>query len=89
LLAWSIAFLRQRLGIAFAVLRLDGGGELWGCHALRQRLLEKKVLIEPTGGANSAANGKAERTIGVISRQTQLLLYASGFDVSFWCFTIV
>jgi hypothetical protein len=62
-----IDFLHQRLGLAFAVLRLDGGGKLWGCHVLQQGLLEKKVLLEPTGGANSAANGKAERTIGVIS----------------------
>jgi hypothetical protein len=87
--SWAVAFLQSRLGISFAVLCIDGGGELWGFHALRASLLEANVVMEPTGGANLAANGKAERIIGIMSRQTQLLLFASGLNVSFWCFGII
>jgi hypothetical protein len=47
------------------------------------------VIVEPTGGKNSAANGKAERAIGTLGVQAQLLLYAAGLDPIFWCFALL
>jgi hypothetical protein len=40
LFEWIVSFLRKHLGVAFAVLRTDGGGELGGCHDLRSKLLK-------------------------------------------------
>ena len=82
--------LRRTLGFTIAVIRTDGGGELWGSTLFRQRLLEEtQVIIEPTGSENSAANGKSERGIGQVGVQTQLLLYGSALDVVYWCFAIL
>jgi hypothetical protein len=86
---WAVAFLWSRLGIAFTVLCIDGGSEWWGWHVLHASLLEANVVMEPTGEAHWADNGKAEYSIGIISRQTQLLLFAFGLDVFFWCFVII
>jgi hypothetical protein len=89
LLLWFIKQMRMRLGMPFAVLRTDGVGELWGSKDLRNRLTqEAQVVMEPTGAYNSAANGLAERAIGVVCVQAQICLYASGLDVEFWCFAL-
>jgi hypothetical protein len=86
---WFIHQLRLCLGVSFAVLQTDGGGELWGSHAFRNRLLkEAHCLIEPTGAYNSAANGLVEQGIGVVCVQAQECLFASGLDVTFWCFAL-
>ena len=89
LLLWFVAYMRKRIGVSFAVLRTDGGGELWNCIDLRNKLLEQHVIMEPTGTSNSAANGKGERSIGVVCVQAQLLLYASGLEPCFWCFSLM
>jgi hypothetical protein len=86
LMLWFICQLCLCLGVSFTVLQTDGGGELWGCHAFRNRLLKKgHCLIEPTGAYNSAANGLVEQGIGVVC----VCLFASGLctllHVSFWC----
>jgi hypothetical protein len=86
---WFIKQLRLRLGVPFAVLRTDGGGELWGSHKFRNRLLEEvHCVVKPTGAYNSAANGLAKRGIGVTCVQAQICLYASGLDVCYWCFAL-
>jgi hypothetical protein len=86
---WFICQLRLRLGVSFSVLRTDGGGELWGSHVFRNRLLkEAHYLIEPTGAYNSEANGLVEQGIGVVCMQAQICLFASGLEVSFWCFAL-
>jgi hypothetical protein len=73
----------------FRSAQTDGGGELWGSHAFRNRLLkEAHCLIEPTGAYNSAANGLVEQGIGVVCVQAQICLFASGLDVTFWCFAL-
>ena len=75
------------LGFAVNIIRTDGGGELWGSKDFWKRLFEEtQVMVEPTGGENSAANGKAEHAIGMLGVQTQLLLYAAGLDPIFCCF---
>jgi hypothetical protein len=52
---------RRVLGFAVTIVRTDGGGELWGSKAFCKLLFEEaQVLVEPTGGENLAANGKAE-----------------------------
>jgi hypothetical protein len=67
LMLWFIRQLCLCLGVSFAVLQTDGGGELWGSHAFRNRLLkEAHCLIEPTGAYNSAANGLVEQGIGAV-----------------------
>ena len=89
LMLWFIRRLRQRLGVTFSSLRTDGGGELWGNNAFRNRLLEEgQCLVEPTGAYYSNANGLVERGIGVVCTQAQICLFASGLDVSFWCFAL-
>jgi hypothetical protein len=45
-------------------------------------------LIEPTGAYNSVANGLVEQGIGVICVQAQICLFASGLNVTFWCFAL-
>jgi hypothetical protein len=86
---WFIRMIRRLLGFSIAVVRTDGGGELWGSNDFRRRLFEEaQVLVEPTGGENSAANGKAERAIGMLGTQTQLLLCGAGLDPIFWCFAL-
>jgi hypothetical protein len=68
---WFIRMIRRVLGFSIAVVRTDGGGELWGSNDFWRRLFEEaQVLVEPTGGENSAANGKAERAIGMLGTQT-------------------
>jgi hypothetical protein len=54
----------------------NGGGELWGSLQLQRTLgeMDPPVLMEPTGAGTASANGKAERSIGVTSITTQLLL---------------
>jgi hypothetical protein len=55
------------LGILVTIVRTDGGGELWGSKDFRRRLFEEaQVIVEPMVGENSAANGKAERAIGML-----------------------
>jgi hypothetical protein len=44
--------------------------------------------VEPTGAYNSAANGLAERAIGIVCLQAQICLFASGLDVTYWCFAL-
>jgi hypothetical protein len=44
--------------------------------------------MEPTGAYNSAANRLVERGIGVLCVWAQLCLYASGLEVTYWCFTV-
>jgi hypothetical protein len=74
---WFVKRLRLRLGVSFAVLHTDGGGELCGSHKFRNRLRkEVNCIAEPTGAYNSAANGLAERAIGVVCLQAQICLYA-------------
>jgi hypothetical protein len=86
---WFIRQLCLRVGVSFAVLRTDGGGELWGSLAFRNRLLkEAHCIIEPTGAYNSAANGLVEQGIGVVCVQAQICLFASGLNVTFWCFAL-
>jgi hypothetical protein len=87
LMLWFIHQLCLCLGVSFVVLQTDIGGELWGSHAFRKRLpKEAHCLIEPTGAYNSAANGLVEQGIGVVCVQAQICLFASGLNVSFWCF---
>jgi hypothetical protein len=89
LLLWFIRQLRQRLGVTFAVLRTNGGGELWGCKELCDCRTQKgQCNMEPTGAYNSAANGMAERGIGVVCVQAQICLYALGLDVQYRCFPL-
>jgi hypothetical protein len=81
---------RKVLGFAINIVRTDGGGELWGSKDFRKRLFEEaQVVVEPTGGKNLAANGKAKRAIGQLGTQTQLLLYAAGLEPIFWCFALL
>jgi hypothetical protein len=87
---WFIRMARRVLGFSVTIVRTDGGGELWGSAAFRKRLFEEaQVIVEPTGGENSAANGKAERAIGMLGVQAQLLLYGAGLDPIFWCFALL
>jgi hypothetical protein len=87
---WFISMVRRVLGFSVTMVRTDGGGELWGSKDFRRRLFEEAhVLVEPTGGENSAANGKAERSIGVLGVQAQVLLYGAGLDPIFWCFALL
>ena len=73
LLIWFIKQLRLRLGVTFAALRTDGGGELWGCHELRRRLLsDMQCMMEPTGAYNSAANGITKRNRSLMRPSTNL-----------------
>jgi hypothetical protein len=61
----------------------------FGAATIRNRLLkEVHCIVEPTGAYNSAANGLAERGIGVTCVQAQICLYASGLDVCYWCFAL-
>jgi hypothetical protein len=77
------------LGFSVTVVHTDGGGELWGSNDFWRCLFEEaQVLVEPTRGENSAANGKAEQAIGMLGTQTQLLLCAAGLDPIFWCFAL-
>ena len=85
---WFVRQLRRHLGVPFATLRTDGGGELWGCRSLRDQLAKEHCVLEPTGAHNSAANGHVERGIGVVCVQAQICLYASGLDVAYWCFAL-
>jgi hypothetical protein len=63
------------------IVRTDGGGELWGSKDFCCRLFEEaQVIVEPTGGESSAANGKTKRAIGILGVQAQLLLYAAGLE---------
>jgi hypothetical protein len=76
-------------GISFLVLHTDGGGELWSSHEFRNHLLkEAPCLIKPTGAYNLAANGLVKQGIGVVCVQAQIRLFASGLEVSFWCFAL-
>jgi hypothetical protein len=63
LLLWFVKQMILRLGVPFAVLQTDGGGEVWGskdlCNCLAQ---EAQVVMEPTGAYNSAANPWHGRT---------------------------
>jgi hypothetical protein len=87
---WFIRMARRVLGFSVTIVRTDGGGELWGSKDFRRRLFEEaQVIVEPTGGENSAANGKAERAIGMLGVQAQLLLYAAGLEPIFWCFALL
>jgi hypothetical protein len=87
---WFIRMTRRVLGFSVTMVRTDGGGELWGSKDFRRRLFEEAhVIVEPTGGENSAANGKAERAIGVLGVQAQVLLYGAGLDPVFWCFALL
>jgi hypothetical protein len=86
LLLWFIKQLRICLGVPFAVLQTNDGGELWGCKALHDCLLEEmQCTLEPTGPYNLAANGMV---IGEVCIQAQICQYASGLDVEFWCFAL-
>jgi hypothetical protein len=90
LCAWFIKHARTVFGFSVVVIRTDGGGELWGSHKWRNRLIEEcQVIIEPTGKENSASNGKSERSIGVLGVQAQLLLCMSALDLIFWCFALL
>jgi hypothetical protein len=89
LLLWFICQLRLRLGVTFAVLQMDGGGELWGSKVVRERLVkEGQCTMELTGTNNSAANGLVERVIGVLCVQAQICLFALGLEVTYWCFAL-
>jgi hypothetical protein len=67
-----------------------GGGELWSSNTFDCCLLEEaQVVVEPTGAKNSAANGKAERAIGILGIQMQLLLLCvTGLEPIFWYFAL-
>jgi hypothetical protein len=89
LMLWFVRQLCLHLGLPFAVLRTDGGGELWGSKVFRNRLAQEgQITIEPTGAYNSAANGLVERGIGVLCVQAQICLYASGLEPTYWCFAL-
>ena len=51
------------MGVAFNVLRVDNGGELWGNASFWISLAEIHCQVEPTGGYASHANGRAENII--------------------------
>jgi hypothetical protein len=86
---WFIRQFCLPVGVSFAVLRTDGGGELWDSLVFSNRLLkEAHCLIEPTGAYNSAANSLVEQGIGVVCVQAQICLFASGLDVTFWCLAL-
>jgi hypothetical protein len=83
-MAWRV------LGFSVTIVQTDSGGELWGSKAFRQRLFkEAQFIVEPTGGENSATNGKAKRAIGMLGIQMQLLLYAASLEPIFWCFALL
>jgi hypothetical protein len=89
LLLWFIRQLRLGLGVTFAVLQADGGGELWGSKISRKRLTkEGQYTMEPTGAYNAAANGLVEQGIGVLCVQAQICIFASGLEVTYWCFAL-
>ena len=87
---WFIKHARKVFGFSIVGVRTDSGGELWGCKKFWNDLAEEcHVLVEPTGDANSASNGKSERSIGLLGTQAQLLVYMSDLDLVFWCFAIL
>jgi hypothetical protein len=50
LCAWFIQHARTVFGFSVAVIRTDGGGELWGSKKWRDRLVEEcNIIVEPTG----------------------------------------
>ena len=51
------------MGVAFNVLRVDNGGELWGNASFWIRRAEIHCQVEATGGYASHDNGCAENSI--------------------------
>jgi hypothetical protein len=81
---------RQMLRFFVRIVQADGGGKLWGSKDFQCRLFEEaQVVMEPTRGENSAANGKAECVIDMLGIQVQLLLYTAGLEPIFWCFALL
>jgi hypothetical protein len=72
------------LGFSVMIVCTYSGGKLWGSKYFCRCLFEEAhVIVEPTGGKNSAANGKAECAIGILGVQAQLLFYAASLKPIF------
>ena len=88
MICWFIRRVRLHLQYPFNVLRVDHAGELYNNIAFREALAKIHCHVETTGGYSSHANGRAERSIGLLGTTTQCLLYGGGRDVTFWCYAI-
>jgi hypothetical protein len=76
-------------GVLGSWLRTNGGGDLWGSKIFCKSLTkEGQCTMEPTGAYNSAANGLVKQGIGVLCVQAQSCLFASGLEVTYWCFAL-
>jgi hypothetical protein len=77
-LVWFTMRIRHRFQFSFGALRTDGGGELYGCLALRQSLAQIGCEMTTTGGYNAAGNGPAESGGGGVNKIMRCLLLGGG-----------
>ena len=76
-------------GFPCVCARTDEGGELAKLKEFMTFMRdEMHMVMQTTGGNNSALNGKAEAPHKLLKKITWALLVTAGMDDKFWCFAM-